>query len=162
MEVTTYRCTCLFHVHTSPTCIHNLLPSTFHTQITCTLFSTSCTPSPSPSPPHTLPDDRLDGYQKKKYVCKLLFIFLLGNDIDFGHQEAVNLLSSVRFSEKQIVSLERRKVSCDHVPHYLLNDTSWTLAVGNICDHTLVMFFKQICGRLPEVCVSMLYTTWRS
>ena len=49
-------------------------------------------------------DDRLDGYQKKKYVCKLLFIFLLiGNDVDFGHQEAVNLLSSTRFSEKQIV-----------------------------------------------------------
>lgn len=48
--------------------------------------------------------DRLDGYQKKKYVCKLVFIFLLGNDIDFGQQEAVNLLSSVRFSEKQIVS----------------------------------------------------------
>ncbi len=50
-------------------------------------------------------DDRLDGYQKKKYVCKLVFIFLLGNDIDFGHQEAVNLLSSTRFSEKQIVSI---------------------------------------------------------
>ena len=49
-------------------------------------------------------DDRLDGYQRKKYVCKLVFIFLLGNDIDFGHQEAVNLLSSARFSEKQIVS----------------------------------------------------------
>lgn len=47
--------------------------------------------------------DRLDGYQKKKYVCKLVFIFLLGNDIDFGYQEAVNLLSSTRFSEKQIV-----------------------------------------------------------
>ena len=47
--------------------------------------------------------DKLDGYQKKKYVCKLLFIFLLGNDVDFGHQEAVNLLSSNHFSEKQIV-----------------------------------------------------------
>ncbi|KAL5503628.1 hypothetical protein EMCRGX_G010605 [Ephydatia muelleri] len=46
--------------------------------------------------------DKLDGYQKKKYVCKLLFIFLLGNDVDFGHQEAVNLLSSNHFSEKQI------------------------------------------------------------
>jgi AP-2 complex subunit alpha len=46
--------------------------------------------------------DRMDGYQKKKYVSKLIFIFLLGNDIDFGHQEAVNLLSSVHFSEKQI------------------------------------------------------------
>lgn len=47
-------------------------------------------------------DRTLDGYQKKKYVCKLLFIFLLGHDIDFGHMEAVNLLSSNKYSEKQI------------------------------------------------------------
>lgn len=51
-----------------------------------------------------LGDRALDGYQKKKYVCKLLFIFLLGHDIDFGHMEAVNLLSSNKYSEKQIVS----------------------------------------------------------
>ena len=47
-------------------------------------------------------DKTLDGYQKKKYVCKLLFIFLLGHDIDFGHIEAVNLLSSNKYTEKQI------------------------------------------------------------
>ena len=47
-------------------------------------------------------DKNLDGYAKKKYVCKLLFIFLLGHDIDFGHMEAVNLLTSNRYSEKQI------------------------------------------------------------
>lgn len=51
-----------------------------------------------------LGDKTLDGYQKKKYVCKLLFIFLLGHDIDFGHMEAVNLLSSNKYTEKQIVS----------------------------------------------------------
>lgn len=51
-----------------------------------------------------LGDKALDGYSKKKYVCKLLFIFLLGHDIDFGHMEAVNLLSSNRYTEKQIVS----------------------------------------------------------
>ena len=50
-------------------------------------------------------DKQLDGYQKKKYVCKLLFIFLLGHDIDFGHMEAVNLLSSNKYTEKQIVSI---------------------------------------------------------
>lgn len=54
-------------------------------------------------------DKTLDGYQKKKYVCKLLFIFLLGHDIDFGHMEAVNLLSSNKYSEKQIVSVQRRR-----------------------------------------------------
>ncbi|XP_012589792.1 PREDICTED: AP-2 complex subunit alpha-2 [Condylura cristata] len=47
-------------------------------------------------------DKALDGYSKKKYVCKLLFMFLLGHDIDFGHMEAVNLLSSNRYTEKQI------------------------------------------------------------
>ncbi|XP_066556501.1 AP-2 complex subunit alpha-2 isoform X2 [Amia ocellicauda] len=47
-------------------------------------------------------DKGLDGYSKKKYVCKLLFIFLLGHDIDFGHMEAVNLLSSNKYTEKQI------------------------------------------------------------
>ena len=56
-------------------------------------------------------DKTLDGYQKKKYVCKLLFIFLLGHDIDFGHMEAVNLLSSNKYSEKQIVSITQLVLS---------------------------------------------------
>lgn len=55
-------------------------------------------------PPSAAGDKALDGYSKKKYVCKLLFIFLLGHDIDFGHMEAVNLLSSNKYTEKQIVS----------------------------------------------------------
>lgn len=45
---------------------------------------------------------KLDGYNKKKYVAKLIFIFLLGNDIEFGHLEAISLLSSTKYSEKQI------------------------------------------------------------
>ncbi|KAG0171178.1 hypothetical protein DFQ30_001336 [Apophysomyces sp. BC1015] len=44
----------------------------------------------------------LNGYQKKKYVCKLLYMYILGWDIDFGHLEAVNLISSTKYSEKQI------------------------------------------------------------
>lgn len=43
-------------------------------------------------------------------MCKLLFIFLLGHDIDFGHMEAVNLLSSNKYSEKQIVSTDAQIV----------------------------------------------------
>lgn len=42
----------------------------------------------------------LKGYERKKYVCKLLYIYMLGYEIDFGHIEAVNLLSSEKFSEK--------------------------------------------------------------
>ena len=58
-----------------------------------------------------LADKTLDGYQKKKYVCKLLFIFLLGHDIDFGYMEAVNLLSSNKYTEKQIVSILKKNHS---------------------------------------------------
>jgi AP-2 complex subunit alpha len=32
-------------------------------------------------------------------------MYILGWDIDFGHMEAVNLISSTKYSEKQIVSL---------------------------------------------------------
>lgn len=46
-------------------------------------------------------------------MCKLLFIFLLGHDIDFGHMEAVNLLSSNKYTEKQIVSGGRRAWGLD-------------------------------------------------
>ncbi|KAF8355653.1 hypothetical protein PRIPAC_97276 [Pristionchus pacificus] len=39
-------------------------------------------------------DETLDGYQKKKYVCKLLFIFLIGYDFDSGFMEVKNKSSS--------------------------------------------------------------------
>lgn len=42
------------------------------------------------------------GYQKKKYICKLLYIYLLGHDLDFGYDEMVSLMRSKTFSEKQI------------------------------------------------------------
>ena len=44
----------------------------------------------------------LTGYDKKKYVCKLLYIYILGWNVDFGHLEAVNLISANKYSEKQI------------------------------------------------------------
>jgi hypothetical protein len=62
-----------------------------------------------PNIEHTLffLEGSLNGYQKKKYVCKLLYMYILGWDIDFGHMEAVNLISSPKYSEKQIVSLNK-------------------------------------------------------
>ncbi|MCJ1310786.1 hypothetical protein MMC25_004453 [Agyrium rufum] len=44
----------------------------------------------------------LNGYHRKKYVCKLLYIYILGWNVDFGHLEAVNLISATKYSEKQI------------------------------------------------------------
>ncbi|KAI0047833.1 Adaptor protein complex AP-2 alpha subunit [Auriscalpium vulgare] len=47
-------------------------------------------------------DGNLDGYQKKKYVAKVLYTYILGYKVDVGHMEAVNLISSHKYSEKQI------------------------------------------------------------
>ncbi|CAO1615226.1 unnamed protein product [Jaminaea pallidilutea] len=44
----------------------------------------------------------LNGYQKKKYLAKVLFTHILGHEVDIGHMEAVNLIASNKYSEKQI------------------------------------------------------------
>lgn len=35
-------------------------------------------------------------------VLKLLYIYILGWNVDFGHLEALNLISATKYSEKQI------------------------------------------------------------
>jgi AP-2 complex subunit alpha len=42
----------------------------------------------------------LTGYDKKKYVWKLIYIHILGYDVDFGHNYSADLITSVKFSEK--------------------------------------------------------------
>ena len=42
----------------------------------------------------------LEGYHKKKYIWKLLYMVILGYDVDFGIQESVTLITAARFSEK--------------------------------------------------------------
>lgn len=44
----------------------------------------------------------LPGYNRKKYVWKILYMYMLGYEVDFGHMEAVNLISSARYSEKSV------------------------------------------------------------
>lgn len=42
----------------------------------------------------------LSGYDKKKYVWKLVYIYILGYEVDFGHNYAADLITSIKFSEK--------------------------------------------------------------
>ncbi len=44
----------------------------------------------------------LNSYRKKKYVWKLVYIYMLGYDVDFGHMEIASLLSSPKYSEKSV------------------------------------------------------------
>ncbi|KAL7567791.1 hypothetical protein ACA910_000543 [Epithemia clementina (nom. ined.)] len=44
----------------------------------------------------------LSSYQRKKYVWKLVYIHILGYDVDFGHAEVMVLLRSPKYSEKNV------------------------------------------------------------
>lgn len=44
----------------------------------------------------------LSSYQKKKYVWKMCYIYMLGYDVDFGHLEFISLLGSSNFAEKSV------------------------------------------------------------
>ena len=37
-----------------------------------------------------------------RYIWKLLYIYMLGYDVEFGHMEAVSLISSTKYSDKQV------------------------------------------------------------
>jgi len=45
---------------------------------------------------------KLTAYQKKKYVWKMLYIYVLGYEVDFGHMEALNLITAQGYSEKMV------------------------------------------------------------
>jgi AP-2 complex subunit alpha len=44
----------------------------------------------------------LSSYQRKKYVWKLVYIHVLGYEVDFGHAEVLTLVKSPKYSEKQV------------------------------------------------------------
>ena len=46
---------------------------------------------------------KMDAYDRKKYMWKILYMYMLGYEIDFGHMEAVNLVTAQSYSEKSCV-----------------------------------------------------------
>lgn len=44
----------------------------------------------------------LSSYDKKKYVWKMCYIYMLGYEVDFGHVEFISLLSSTKYQEKAV------------------------------------------------------------
>ncbi|EGT58181.1 hypothetical protein CAEBREN_22418 [Caenorhabditis brenneri] len=111
-------------------------------------------------------DKTLDGYQKKVYVCKLLFIFLLGNGVDFGHIEAVWLLASNKYTKKKIgylfisMLIEQQSDSMKLIVQTIRNDLNSRnpdhvkLALQCISNIESREFYEAFCTDLPKVLVS--------
>ncbi|KAJ1880330.1 hypothetical protein H4R99_006497 [Coemansia sp. RSA 1722] len=95
-------------------------------------------------------EPNINGYNRKKYVCKLLYMSLLGYEVNFGHREAVELINSTKYSEKQIgylaVSLLMEEDSgyMKTVLNFLRRD----LHNGNECNACLALnAISNICTR---------------
>jgi len=46
--------------------------------------------------------ERITVYDRKKYVWKLVYIHMLGYDVDFGHNEISVLLGALTYTEKAV------------------------------------------------------------
>ena len=80
-------------------------------------------------------------YDRKKYVCKLLFIFMLGYEVDFGHMEAIELLAGHSASEKLIGYLAISVLLTESHPLLMLTTHTMTvdLAKGSELQKTLAL-----------------------
>ena len=47
-------------------------------------------------------DTRLSSYDRKKYIWKLMYIFTMGYEVDFGLDEVLNLMATPTLPEKLV------------------------------------------------------------
>ena len=72
----------------------------------------------------------LSPYEKKKYVWKMLYIYMLGYDVDFGHMEAVSLISAPKYPEKQVCIAEKSEKGIEYCPSLVKCFHTFRVAVG--------------------------------
>lgn len=74
----------------------------------------------------------LSSYQRKKYVWKLVYIHVLGYEVDFGHSEVLTLVKSNKFSEKQVgyVALSLLLRGSDPLMNSVVNSIRSDLVAG--------------------------------
>jgi len=44
----------------------------------------------------------INAYNKRKYIWKLVYIYMLGYEVDFGHMEVISLITSSKYTEKTV------------------------------------------------------------
>ena len=80
-------------------------------------------------------DPNLSGYNQKKYICKLIYIYTLGYDVDIGHSESLNLITSNKYSEKQIGYLSLSLMLNENSPILDLAVNSFKKDLESLNDH---------------------------
>jgi AP-2 complex subunit alpha len=105
----------------------------------------------------------LNGYQRKKYVWKILYMFMLGYEVDFGHMESVGLISSPRYSEKMVGYMacslllregdELLRLIINSIKNDLVSnqDNFMCLAMGSICTVGGREFAETLSGDVQKI-----------
>lgn len=112
----------------------------------------------------------LDAYGKKKYVTKLLYIFMLGYDVDFGVIESVHLLAMPGFAEKSCGYLAVSLLLDEHheMMHLVINSVrndlqlsmealageNQCLALGLLSNLGAGPFMEELCPHVKRLLVT--------
>eukprot|EP00811_Abedinium_folium_P007046 NODE_164_length_3484_cov_7.370569.p1 GENE.NODE_164_length_3484_cov_7.370569~~NODE_164_length_3484_cov_7.370569.p1 ORF type:complete len:1045 (-),score=321.61 NODE_164_length_3484_cov_7.370569:188-3322(-) len=86
----------------------------------------------------------LSGYDKKKYVWKLLYSHMLGYDVDFGHFQAMQLCSSTKFSEKSAGYLAISLLLADNIDILRLVVNSLKNDVNSRLEHVAALALNTV------------------
>ena len=77
----------------------------------------------------------LDGYGRKKYIWKLLYIFMLGYDVEIGHMEAMQMITSSKYSEKSAVHLISPHIISPSLPFPSSSHLSHPSSISSLTQH---------------------------
>ncbi len=83
----------------------------------------------------------LDSYNKKKYVWKLVYIYMLGYDVEFGHMQVINLVSSSKYTEKHVGYIATAVLmrNTDELMTLIVNSVRSDLKSGNDASQSLAL-----------------------
>ena len=109
----------------------------------------------------------MTSYNRKKYVWKLVYIFMLGYDVDFGHTEIVSLVGSAKYSEKQVgyVAMSLLLKAGDEMMNMVINsvrndlvnardDAASTLALTSIANVSGIELMSALVVEVQRVLVN--------
>lgn len=98
----------------------------------------------------------MTGYEKKKYVWKMLYIYMLGYDVEYGQTEAIALMSAPKYAEKQVSPAHRpRPISAppSGAPPAQALDSGVHALAGAPC--VLLCVLAPVCA-----CLTLLRAAW--
>lgn len=89
----------------------------------------------------------------RRYVFKLLYAYMMGYDVDFGHMEAMNLITAQKYSEKQVGYLWATVLLNEVCTCVCLTNAIGIPLVYSILSESCHLLFRVTIGCMVTVCL---------